>query len=141
MLERRKRKQVQQKSQNYNRENICCYRNNPGNDDFMHISYNGGVYPWTFQSSKGFICTVCKRIKRRRFLANMVVSKSTIRKLKKGIKWQIQTIQQIRHSLSLIKNNQNAVTDDLDKSGHTPYLEKDGLLFMKYRALHLREQW
>lgn len=37
------------------------------------------------------------------FLANMVVSKSTIRKLKKGIKWQIQTIQQIRHSLSLIK--------------------------------------
>lgn len=54
----------------------------------------------------------------------MVVSKSTIRKLKKGIKWQIQTIQQIRHSLSLIKNNQNAVTDDLDKSGHTPYLEK-----------------
>ena len=64
-----KENRYSKKSQNYNRENICCYRNNSGNDDFMHISYNGGVYSWTFQSSKGFICIVCKRIKRRRFFS------------------------------------------------------------------------
>lgn len=76
------------------------------------------------------------------FLANMVVSKSTIRKIEEGNK-VADTNDTTDTSLIVFdkKNNQNAVTDDLDKSGHTPYLEKDGLLFMKYRALHLREQW
>lgn len=76
------------------------------------------------------------------FLANMVVSKSTIRKIEEGNK-VADTSDTTDTSLIVFdkKNNQNAVTDDLDKSGHTPYLEKDGLLFMKYRARHLREQW
>ena len=64
------------------------------------------------------------------FLANMVVSKSTIRKIEEGNK-VADTTDTTDTSLIVFnkKNNQNDVTDDLDKSGHTPYLEKDGLLF------------
>lgn len=142
MLERRKRKQVQQKSQNYNRENICCYRNNPGNDDFMHISYNGGVYPWTFQSSKGFICIVCKRIKRRRFLANMVVSKSTIRKIEEGNK-VADTNDTTDTSLIVFDKKiiRMLLRMTLIKVDIPHILKKTDCFFMKYRDLHLREQW
>ena len=64
------------------------------------------------------------------FLANMVVSKSTIRKIEEGNK-VADTTDTTDTSLIVFdnKNNQDDVTDDLDKSGHTPYLEKDGLLF------------
>ena len=61
------------------------------------------------------------------FLANMVVSKSTIRKIEEGNKVADTTDTMLR--MTLIKADIPHI------------LKKTDCFFMKYRALHLREQW
>ena len=67
------------------------------------------------------------------FLANMVVSKSTIRKIEEGNK-VADTTDTTDTSLIVFnkKNNQNDVTDDLDKSGHTPSKSNITAFITKY---------